>query len=199
MLLPNSDIWATRIQNISALLTASSGGRDEVYYLATVWQVGIDPPLISVSPNPEYRIFDAIAGAGQFGLAFLAENQDDLVRRCIALDKDEPQKLDMLGLRFERTELGTPLLLDCLQAIECRVERSIETGDHRCVVGSVTVRQIRKQYANQPPHRFGGTTPAWKRWAKTLVYRTRLYDVLVFLRRSHRNLPTIEEGTRRQL
>jgi flavin reductase (DIM6/NTAB) family NADH-FMN oxidoreductase RutF len=199
VLLPNCDIWATRIQTVSALLTASADRRDDVYYLATVCQVGVEPPLLSVSPNPEYPICATIEAAGYFGLALLAEHHDDVVQRCIAMDKNAPDKLDRLRLRFERTVTGTPLLLDCLQAIECRVERAIETGDHRCVVGRVTERRIRAAYDGQPPHRFGGAVPAWKRWAKWIVYRSRLYDVVAMLSGKTRGVPSLEAGTRRQM
>jgi hypothetical protein len=102
-------------------------------------------------------------------------------------------------LRCERTERGTPLLLACLQAIECRVERVIETGDHRCVIGSVRTRYVRKDQAGKRPHRFGGTTPAWKRWAKKIVYRTRLYDLYAGLMLAYRKPISNEQGTRCQI
>jgi hypothetical protein len=63
VLLSNSTIWEARIQTIDALLTARGNGRAEVYYLATVCQVGLDPPLVSVSPNPEYPVCAAIEAA----------------------------------------------------------------------------------------------------------------------------------------
>src|SRR5262249_19247374 len=152
---PNTDIWATRIQNIDALLTASSGGRNEVYYLATVCQVGLDPLLVSISPNPKYPICDQIAASGYFGVNFLAADQGQLIRRCMDFDPHQPDKIRVLGLAHERTSRGTPLLLECIQALECRVERVWDSGDHRTFLGRLVEQRIRDARRGLEPHRFG--------------------------------------------
>jgi len=196
MLIPSCDVWATRIQSISAILTATDAGRDEAYYLATTCQVGIAPPLISVSPNPEYPVCDAILGAGYFGLSFLSEDQADIVSRCIRLDKLESDKLNALGVSFERNANGTPLLLECIQSVECKLEQFMVTGDHWCGVGTVIARRIRAGHRTKAPHRFGGKMPRWKQLVKSFACRTRLYDVVAVVQGAWSRPLNIEQGTR---
>src|SRR5262249_15114653 len=54
VLLSNPTLWDARTQNIVAFLTAGGKGRTELYYRAPVCGGGLDPPVVSVSPNPEY-------------------------------------------------------------------------------------------------------------------------------------------------
>lgn len=198
MLIPNTTIWHTRVQNVDALLTAVGAQGTEVYRLATVCQVGLEPPMVSISPNPEYPICARIDAAGYFGLNFLAEAQASLVRRCYALPRHGPDKAAMLGLRVEHTERGTPLLLDCIQSLEVRVGQAWNSGDHRTYVGEVVTRRLRA-LAHQPAHRFGGRTPPGRRLLKRIACQTGLYDLVVGIRYRLRPPMTIEQGTRRHV
>ena len=58
MLFENSTIWETRIQSVDFLLTASAGDRKELYYLATVCQLSLDPILISHAVKCDHRVAD---------------------------------------------------------------------------------------------------------------------------------------------
>jgi predicted dehydrogenase/flavin reductase (DIM6/NTAB) family NADH-FMN oxidoreductase RutF len=194
MLLSNETIWDARLQVIDAVLTASAAGRNEAYFLATVSQVGLDPPLISVSPNPEYPVCEAIAASGYFAVNFPAAAQRDLVPRLIALEKPEPDKLAALGLAYERTANGTPLLRDCLQAIECRVEEAWDSGDHRTIVGRVTERRIREAFRGNAPLRFDAQ-PAGRALVKRLLCRTRVYDLMALGKGLVRPPLSIRQGT----
>lgn len=196
MLVPNANIWDTRIQTVGALVTVVADGRSEVYYLATACQVGIDPPMISISPNPEYPICAAIALSGRFGVNYLAEGQEALVHACIALDRSEPDKLSALALEHEVTDAGTPLLLHCLQALECVVVSARDVGDHRTVIGQLSERRIRPLARRSRSQRYFPRKPRAKRILKGLLVRTRLYDALLVARRVLRPPPDVAEGTR---
>lgn len=198
MLLPNSTIWDTRIQAIDALLTASAGGRDEVYYLATVCQVGLEPPLISVSPNPEYPICSTIQRAGFFGINFLSDKQGDLIENCKTLDRARADKLSALDLEFDVTDNGTPQLADCLQTLECRVSRVWDCGDHRTIIGEVVSRRQRTAgTATEKPHRFGGNPPRLRQLVKRVACVTGIYDLAMMVRGRQRGSGDIEAGTAR--
>jgi UDP-N-acetyl-2-amino-2-deoxyglucuronate dehydrogenase len=199
MLVANSHIWATRIQTIDALLSASAGGRDEIYYLATVCQVGLEPARVSVSPNPEYPICATIAESGHFGLSFLATDQGDLISRCISLDRERPDKIQGLGVAFERTGRGTPILTDCIQAVECRVERVWDCGDHRTIIGRVIERRVSGPRHDHKPHRFEGTTSRARAWIKEALCRSRFIDAVEIVRDRGGRVPDIEGGTRGHL
>jgi predicted dehydrogenase/flavin reductase (DIM6/NTAB) family NADH-FMN oxidoreductase RutF len=194
MLVPNETIWESRIQAIQALLTASADGRDEIYWLINVGQVGIDPPLVSASPNPDYPICETIARSGHFAVNFPTAAQADVVRRCIALDRDAPEKLATLGLAFERSERGTPLLTDCIQSLECQVERIWDSGDHRTIIGRLIDRRIREVYRDAEPLRFDTQSPE-RALLKRVLCRSRVYDLLTLGKYLIRPPRGIQEGT----
>ncbi len=198
MLSPNTTIWHTRVQNVDALLTAAGADGTEVYRLATVCQVGLDPPMVSISPNPEYPICARIDAAGYFGLNFPAEEQASLVARCYTLPRKDRDKAALLGLQVEHTDRGTPLLLDCIQSLEVRVDQVWNSGDHRTYVGEVVTRRLRG-LAGQPAHRFGGRTPRGRRLLKRIACQTGFYDLVLRVRRRLRPPLTIEEGTRHHI
>ena len=200
MLLPNSTIWDTRIQAVDAVLTASANDRNEVYYLATVCQVGIEPPLVSISPNPEYPICDTIHRAGFFAVNFLGDSQGGLIERTKKLDKARRDKLLALELEHEVTDNGTPMLVDCLRAIECRVERSWDDGDHRTFIGEVVGTRVgAASRAAASTHRFGGYPPGARQIVKKVACRSGVYDLAMLARGRHRGAGDIEAGTARYI
>jgi len=198
VLIPNTTIWHTRVQNVDSLLTAAGPQGTEVYRLATVCQVGLEPPLVSISPNPEYPICSLIDKAGYFGLNLMAESQTAIVQRCYGMPRHHPDKAALLGLRVEHTDRGTPLLLECVQSLEVRVEQAWNSGDHRTYIGEVVVRQPRG-LAQERSHRFGGRTPAARRLLKRIVCQSGAYDLLFRIRHRHRPPLTIEQGTRQHV
>lgn len=197
MLVPSANIWDTRLQTVGALVTAVASGRREVYYLATACQVGIHPPLISISPNPEYPICDAIRESGRFGIHFLGADQEAIAQACIALNRHVPDKIAALGVPCETTVHGTPMLLDCVQSIECRVWDAWDSGDHRTIIGEIEERRIRSE-GRRPQRYFSSPSPV-RRFLKAALVRTHLYDAFVLLGRVLRPIPDIHQGTRRHL
>lgn len=198
MLLPNTTIWHTRVQNVDALLTAVGPRGGEVYWLATICQVGLEPPMLSISPNPEYPICAAIDSAGYFGVSYVAYSQAKLVKRVSTLPRDRPDKLGALELRYALTDHGTPLLLECIQSLEVRVEQAWNSGDHRTYVGPIVSRRPGTLVGSRP-HRFGGEAPPLRRLLKRLACQTGLFDVVMALRYRLRPPETIESGTRRHI
>src|SRR5271157_358203 len=198
MLMRNSNIWETRIQSLEVLLTASSQGRDEIYSSPTACQVGLDPPLVSVSPNPEFPVCRAIEDSGYFGLNFLAASQYDLIKRCVDLDRDEPNKLGVLNLAYEPTERGTPLLHDSIEVLECKVEHYWDNGDHRTYIGRPIERRVLDD-GRVSPLRFGGNQSRVHLRIKRVLYRSHAYDLMCLTQHFFHPLATIERGTRDQL
>jgi flavin reductase (DIM6/NTAB) family NADH-FMN oxidoreductase RutF len=198
MLIPNTTIWQTRVQNVDSLLTAVGPRGTEVYRLATTCQIGLDPPMVSISPNPEYPVCDLIDKAGYFGLNLMAESQTATVLRCYGLPRHHPDKAALLGLRVEQTSRGTPLLLDCVQSIEVRVIRAWDSGDHRTYIGEVVAVRPRDR-SHERSHRFGGRAAPARRLLKRITCLTGGYDLVAWIRHRLRPPVTIEQGTRRHV
>ncbi|MCI0433652.1 MAG: flavin reductase family protein [Gemmatimonadetes bacterium] len=197
MLVASANIWDTRVQSVGALVTAAGGDRREAYYLATACQVGIEPPLISISPNPEYPICAAISASRRFGIHYLGESQQDLVRACTALDRELPDKIAALGLRAQDSAHGTPMLEECLRAIECEVVRAWDSGDHRTIIGRVLASR-HGTLAGAPQRYFPLPGPG-RRLFKEVFVRSRLYDLMLLARRAVAAAPDVREGTQRDV
>jgi predicted dehydrogenase/flavin reductase (DIM6/NTAB) family NADH-FMN oxidoreductase RutF len=178
---------------VDFLLTASDGDRNELYYLATVCQLSLDPILISIAPNPEYPICEVIQEAGSFGLHAVPANRGDLVARAFALAANDPDKFR--GFAFEMSERGIPLLTDCDRSLECNVLRAFDSGDHRTFVAEVIGQRVHPGGAPGSPHRFGGETSGNRHHLKRWLCQTGIYDLLMFAKRHLRPPQSIGEGT----
>ncbi len=197
MLVPSANIWDTRIQTVGAVVTAAAGDRREAYFLATACPVGLSPPLLSISPNPEYPICAVLEEAGRFGIHFLAEHQEALMRRCIALDRALADKVGALDTPVETSGQGIPMLLDCIVSLECRVVRSWDSGDHRTIIGEVMARHARSE--GWAPLRYFRVPGPINQLFRTIMIRTRLYDGLWMIRQLIARPPGISEGTKKHL
>ncbi len=197
MLIPNTTIWETRIQNIDALVTAIDGDSRQVYYLATVCQVELDPPLVSIAPNPEYPICATIEGAGTFAIHFLGADQGEWIERTTGLDREATNKLEHFP--HEVSARGTAILSGCQLVLECNVVRVVETGDHRTFIGQVVDRHAPHDWWNFVPHRFRGEDPPRQRQLKRVLSQSGVHDLVHTVRSQVRPPLTIAEGTGRYM
>lgn len=95
--------------------------------------VSLEPPLVAVCPATTSRSWPAIAQSGSFCANVLAEGQEALARRFSASGID---KYD--GVAWKPSPAtGAPLLEGVAAWIDCRIERTLEAGDHWLVLGEV--------------------------------------------------------------
>jgi 3-hydroxy-9,10-secoandrosta-1,3,5(10)-triene-9,17-dione monooxygenase reductase component len=95
--------------------------------------VSLNPPLVAVCPTLTSKSWPAIAESGHFCANVLAESQEPLARRFSASGTDK-----YAGVAWEPAPAtGAPLLEGVAAWIDCRIERTIEAGDHWLVLGEV--------------------------------------------------------------
>ncbi|WP_019931588.1 3-hydroxy-9,10-secoandrosta-1,3,5(10)-triene-9,17-dione monooxygenase reductase subunit [Nocardia sp. BMG111209] len=94
--------------------------------------LSLDPPLVLFCPTKQSRTWAAIEHAGRFCVNVLAEEQREL---CARFGSREPDKF--AGTAWHTTEFDLPQIDAALAAIECRVDRVVDGGDHHIVIGRV--------------------------------------------------------------
>jgi len=117
-----------------------SAGRENPNVMTASWStpVSVDPPLIGVLVAPERHTHGLVEDDGAFGVNV---PDHDLVEESYYVGSESGADVDKFaetGLTtFAGDETGTPLIEECAAALECSLEKTVETGDHDLLVGRV--------------------------------------------------------------
>jgi flavin reductase len=71
-----------------------------------------------------------------FGINILGEDHEAIARYFARTDQ-EPEAAMRIGVKFESSQRGTPLLGDTLVQLDCDLDTAIESGDHSIFIGEV--------------------------------------------------------------
>jgi flavin reductase (DIM6/NTAB) family NADH-FMN oxidoreductase RutF len=103
--------------------------------------VSLDPPLVLFCADKRARSGTMVGLAGVFAVNILAENQrsfSDLFAGK-GTDDERSEKLAQVG---KIAETGAPILPDVLAWLDCRVDRTIDAGDHFIYVGLIVASGV---------------------------------------------------------
>lgn len=96
--------------------------------------ISLSPPLVLISIARSSALHEAIGRSKGFAVNFLADDQksvsDRFAGRVQMKDRFE-------GLGFKEGVTGSPIIDGVRAAIECRVWRTYEGGDHSIIIGEV--------------------------------------------------------------
>lgn len=95
--------------------------------------VSLEPPLVLVCPMRTSRSWPAIAESGVFSVNILAEDQEEL---CAVFGSRSDDKFASVEWTLGAVT-GTPILAGTVGAFECRIERTVEAGDHWVVLARI--------------------------------------------------------------
>ena len=111
--------------------------------LAVAWatQTGTERLLICVGSQSATR--DLILSSGAFGLSVLARDQVETGRLFGQHSSRDVDKFE--GLPWHTAETGSPLLDDCLLALDCRVEEVHNRGSAKLIVGRIVAAERRRE------------------------------------------------------
>ncbi len=117
--------------------------------------VSLDPPLVLICLDGKTHMLGLLRQSGTFAVNVLGEQQahvsDYFAKRPVPVPEE----------RFVPWECG-PRLSSCLAAVACRVETSVEAGDHTVVIGRV-VALFEGDPAARPLLFFGGSYGDFRR------------------------------------
>lgn len=105
------------------------------YYGMTVSSfssLSLVPPLVLICIDKAVPTHQALLSAGQFVVNVLEKRQEHLSRRFATTSSEK-----FKGVAWHTGTLGLPVLDHVLAVIECRVQATVEAGDHTIFVGEV--------------------------------------------------------------
>ena len=119
-----------------SIVTTRSGDDVHGTTMSALCSVSLTPPLVLICVDHESDIHEMIRNSSVFAVNFLNENQKGLAQSLSRKDTPELIAAHRLEL-LEHTpaETGAPILADHLAYIDCRVENTVEAGDHTIFVG----------------------------------------------------------------
>jgi flavin reductase (DIM6/NTAB) family NADH-FMN oxidoreductase RutF len=98
--------------------------------------VSLVPPQILICVDERAAMLPRLTAATRFGVTILGENQQAFSDYFARGQQDEAEA-ERLGIRFRRSEFGTPLLVSGLATLDCRKVAAHIAGDHTVFIGEV--------------------------------------------------------------
>jgi flavin reductase (DIM6/NTAB) family NADH-FMN oxidoreductase RutF len=105
--------------------------------------VSLDPPLVSYNVRRGAASVAILNKGRRFAINVLHETQSEIACRFASPLRDR-----FAGIRFQRGELGSPLLEGVIAALECELWATYDGGDHLIVVGRVV--RMRREATGKP-------------------------------------------------
>ena len=101
-----------------------------------VAQISDRPPAVAVAVREDRYTHDLILESGTFSLSVLREGQVDVATHFAETSGEYHDKLH--GIPYGQSPNGSPVLLDCLAYLDCRVLDTARAGNHTVFIGEVT-------------------------------------------------------------
>ena len=117
------------------LTAAAKDGRVAAATVNWVTQTSFEPPLVAVGVKADSHAHALIKETNSFALNVLGKGQGPL-----AFTFFKPAELNgdtISGEKFRPGQTGAPILASTPAFIECRLEATVEKGDHSLFVGRV--------------------------------------------------------------
>ncbi len=112
-----------------------------------VSQVSFDPPMIMIALRKDSTIQKAVGQSRVFALNFLASDQKAMAAELAKTISFEGRKVNEYD--FELGGAGVPLLKAGMGYLECKVEVSIDKGDHTVIMADILNVQARVKRGEQ--------------------------------------------------
>ena len=117
---------------VTVITTCTPAGKREGLTANSFSALSLDPPLVLWSIGRKSNSLASFVASGHFAINVLRADQADVSHRFATPGAD---KFD--GLTVAAGLGGSPLLPDVLASFECKIESTIEGGDHLLFVGRV--------------------------------------------------------------
>lgn len=98
--------------------------------------VSLDPLLVLICVDQNARLLSFLKMQRRFGVNILKDTQKE-ISELFAKPLQEPEEEARLGVRFQWTETGIPMLEDALAHFGCNVVAQYMSGDHTIFVAEV--------------------------------------------------------------
>lgn len=121
-------LFATGITIVSGMRDGQPVGMT----LQSFMSLSLDPTLIALAVAHTSTTWPLIEPTGSFAVNVLSRTHEDLARRFASRDVDR-----FVSAEFGRSASGNPVLDDAVTWLDCRLDRVVDAGDHKIVIGEV--------------------------------------------------------------
>jgi flavin reductase (DIM6/NTAB) family NADH-FMN oxidoreductase RutF len=144
------------------LVTAADGGRRGGFIATTVAQASIVDvmPRQLITVNKRHHTHELIEASGAFALHLIDETQLELIWRFGLQSGRDVDKL--AGLTSHAGVTGSPLLVDALAWLDCRVESRMDSGDRTIYLAGVVDGRLERAEPPLTNRRFFDIAPPEK-------------------------------------
>ena len=130
---------------ITPVITSGTAEKPNIMAASWTTPLSVRPPLFGVSVAPRRYSCELIRKYKAFGVCFLPFKYVDIVLGVGSVSGREVDKFKHFGLRFfVGDSTGVPILEDSVSALECRLVKEVEVGDHIFFVGEVVAAWLRE-------------------------------------------------------
>ncbi len=100
-----------------------------------VSQVSERPPYVAVAVRDDRYTHGVVLDSSTFALSVLRDDQVAVATHFAETSGEYHDKL--YGIPYGQSPNGSPILLDCLAYVDCRVLDTARAGDHTLFIGEV--------------------------------------------------------------
>ena len=135
---------------VPAVLSASYRGRTGAMPVVSYASVSDSPPLVAIGCNPNAFTCKLVLGARAFSLSLVGGSQLKPVERLATVrGSSVKDKLLAVGLQHHRgVKLPVPVLEKAEATLECKLHRTVKTGDHLLIVGRVMAARAADSFSD---------------------------------------------------
>jgi flavin reductase (DIM6/NTAB) family NADH-FMN oxidoreductase RutF len=133
---------STALNPVPAVLVSCGTEQPNIITLAWVGTVSSDPPSVGIAVRPQRYSYGLIVEAGEFVVNLPSSDQVGVVDYCGQVSGREVDKWAACGLTpLPPAKIHTPIIGECLLALECRVTQQVPLGAHDLFIGEVVAVQ----------------------------------------------------------
>ena len=134
----DNDLFKELMRRFAAGVTLVTFNENDKFGGLTVssfCSLSMNPPLVLICIDRKIVSHESLKNSDTFGINICNSNQGKLAWDFANSNVDKNELIK--SLPHTLTDLGTPLLEDCLTSIECKITERHEGGDHTIFIGQV--------------------------------------------------------------
>lgn len=151
---------STALYPVPAVLVSCGLERPNIITLGWVGTVCSEPPAVGIAVRPERFSHGLIAEAGEFVVNLPSAEQVGVVDYCGQVSGRDVDKWAACSLTpWPATKIRTPIIAECLLALECQVRHRLVLGTHELFIGEIVAIQADERVLDGQGHVDYGRMP----------------------------------------
>lgn len=128
----------TKPENIVLVVSINEAGKANLMPAGWHMRTSFSPPMLAVSIGKTRYTHRLLSEQKEFVVAFPGEGMENVVEFCGSCSGENVDKFKECNIRTEKAKfVSPPLLKDARANFECKIIKTLETGDHTIFVGEV--------------------------------------------------------------